>query len=334
MTGRKLVPKTFRLGMATVALSASVEAFRVSEGAVKAASLSSDREISGSGLSGKFTMGTVLDSRAARWSTVSDPATAAATDAERELAGLAARARHLAGSAALQARVAERRGAEARDRLRTTAALGAAAAVASLACAALAAVPAFAPDLVAPQICWAASAAAVLLGLVPAILLIATALGRPIGNDRAAAAVAAATAFATLGANVGRAIEALEADVYPEVARAVGALVHVLETEAGTAARSARPQATGVPPQPHQRIVPIERRVVVRTADGRKLIGTIADVSLSGVALTACLPRLATGETAMVGSRRAVVARLWERGIAFRFEHELEPATFDEAIVL
>ena len=140
--------------------------------------------------------------------------------------------------------------------------------------------------------------------------------------------------LATLGAGFGRAIEAVDGRAHPEVLEAVEALLGVLEREAGTMAQSGRPQGTALPARRHQRIVPLERRVVVTTTDGRKLIGTIADVSRSGVALTARLPRIAVGEAVTVGTRAATVARLSERGIAFQFVTELDPATFDEAIVL
>ena len=206
--------------------------------------------------------------------------------------------------------------------------------MASLGCSAVAVVPAFAPELVAPQICWTAAGVAVLLGIGPAVLLVANALGRSAFQDPSAATIGSTATLMTLGADFAQAIGSIEMAAHPEIARSVGALLGVLEREAGATAKSASSQGVDLAARRHQRIVPLECRVVVRTVDGRNLIGTIADVSLSGVALTACLPRLEVGDVAKVGSRPAVVARIWERGIAFQFDQELDPATFDEAITL
>ena len=64
----------------------------------------------------------------------------------------------------------------------------------------------------------------------------------------------------------------------------------------------------------HRRIVPRDRRVLITTTDGRRLRGTIADVSPSGVALTECLPRLFVGDRVLIGQTWAKVARCWDKG--------------------
>ncbi len=84
----------------------------------------------------------------------------------------------------------------------------------------------------------------------------------------------------------------------------------------------------------HKRVVPRQRRVVVKTADGRNLIGFIADLSVSGVALKERLPCLDIGDEVEVGRHQAIVRRRGERSTAFEFKNTLDESTFGERTVL
>ena len=82
------------------------------------------------------------------------------------------------------------------------------------------------------------------------------------------------------------------------------------------------------------RVRPRNTRVEVTTRGGHKLIGIVADVSITGVALQEPLPHHAEGDRVSVGSRPAIVTRVWEKGIAFRFDEEVDPDELNEDIVL
>lgn len=81
------------------------------------------------------------------------------------------------------------------------------------------------------------------------------------------------------------------------------------------------------------RIVPTQRTVEVRCADGRVLPGTIIDLSMTGAAIAAP-DRPAVGEAVTVGKRRATVVRQLESGFAVLFKLPFRPETFGRHVVL
>ncbi|TGD99855.1 PilZ domain-containing protein [Methylobacterium nonmethylotrophicum] len=81
------------------------------------------------------------------------------------------------------------------------------------------------------------------------------------------------------------------------------------------------------------RIVPTQRAVEVRRADGQVLPGTVIDISMSGAAI-AVDDKPAVGEAVTVGKRRATVVRHLETGFAVTFRLPFRPETFGRHVVL
>ncbi len=118
--------------------------------------------------------------------------------------------------------------------------------------------------------------------------------------------------------------------------RALELLVGGLEdAAAGSKAREIRIRAeTYGAMRRHERITPKETRVVVTTARGQSLRGTILDVSMSGVGIQGNFPGVTKDMVVTVGSRKARVARILSNGIACAFLVEIRDELLDEHIVL
>jgi hypothetical protein len=81
------------------------------------------------------------------------------------------------------------------------------------------------------------------------------------------------------------------------------------------------------------RIIPTQRAVEVRRADGRVLAGTGVDLSMTGAAIAVTdLPPV--GEAVTIGKRRATVVRHLQNGFAVTFRLPFRPETFGLHVVL
>lgn len=81
------------------------------------------------------------------------------------------------------------------------------------------------------------------------------------------------------------------------------------------------------------RIIPTQRAVEVRRADGRVLAGTVMDLSMTGAAIAVTdLPPV--GEAVTIGKRRATVVRHLQNGFAVTFRLPFRPETFGLHVVL
>lgn len=63
-------------------------------------------------------------------------------------------------------------------------------------------------------------------------------------------------------------------------------------------------------------------------------MGTIMDVSVSGVAVEGNLPRIPIGADVVVGSRKASAVRALPHGMAFKFDEPIPADLLDAEIVL
>ncbi len=84
----------------------------------------------------------------------------------------------------------------------------------------------------------------------------------------------------------------------------------------------------------HERIRPTNPRVIITTADDRKLRGILADISMSGAKVDGNFPGCRAGTFIMIGSTKAEVIRSLDNGIACKFAVEVPASKFDEDIVL
>lgn len=84
----------------------------------------------------------------------------------------------------------------------------------------------------------------------------------------------------------------------------------------------------------HKRIKPRHDRVIITTADRRKLVASVVDVSQSGAAVEGNIPRVPIGTEVMVGSHKARVVRMLPRGMAFEFVEPIPASLLDENIKL
>lgn len=91
---------------------------------------------------------------------------------------------------------------------------------------------------------------------------------------------------------------------------------------------------TGIEGRKHRRIVPRQRKVVVQTRVGRSLTGHIADISISGVALSDQLPRVAVKDEVLINGRAATIVRIWGAGVALEFKQHLKAEMLNEDLVL
>ncbi|WP_043540162.1 PilZ domain-containing protein [Salinarimonas rosea] len=83
----------------------------------------------------------------------------------------------------------------------------------------------------------------------------------------------------------------------------------------------------------HERITPIDKRVVLKLDEGITLEASLIDVSISGAGI-ALDKRPAIGAGLLVGSTPARVVRHFQNGIAVEFLLPISPDNFDENIVL
>ncbi|WP_237481839.1 hypothetical protein [Lichenibacterium dinghuense] len=249
-------------------------------------------------------------------------------------AATAERTRAAIGQAASRARVARQAFSAERARACRIDTAVAGAGLAGLACLSL--------PMAAVQAPWGGDCQS--LATIAGLLLLAlptvrAACGAGAREDTAdtllAAAAARAGAVVTLGNRLLRELrEAHGGPATSATLRLARGMLDAVEAEAESVAATAREGHARRAAARHARIVPRMRKVIVTTGDGRRLTGSIQDVSLSGVAFSEPLPRVGVGDMVGVGQRMARVVRTWERGLAMQFTEPLDRGTFDEWVTL
>ena len=254
-------------------------------------------------------------SRATRWQT--EAGSAVATDApETEPASaMAMLARTAAETALLASRSASDRLARARRGRRAR--IGASAGLGAAAVAVFCAFPmmAFAPPW--PLVFTGVSA----LAALASILLLRRQAFTTESEEAIAVVIAKDLALGALALRLGKMVALLEAEPAMSAGACLAELLAEADGEAaGSRARETRIRsATNVPSRRHERIVPRHRRVVLTTADNRKLLATVIDVSCSGVAVEGNFPGCGSGQLVRVGAKPARVVRVLSRGLACEF---------------
>lgn len=273
-------------------------------------------------------------SRAVRWGMHEPQARDGLRDdgAARAVAASVARAHRAAAIAAVQARNMAERSRTAASLAQSIGRHGIAAASLSLSCTGALLVPVLVPH----DCTFAVTLASFLLGLGSTFLFAFQAVRFGSKQEvRLSEASARAWAVSKFGERLARTIVEMGDAPDDSTIRAVVALVNYVEAEAGDLGRQEATTSSGISAlRRHKRIVPRQRRVIIKTTDGRNLFGTIANLSVSGVALSGTLPRVEIGDEVLIGRRAAVVRRRWEKGMVLQFKAVLEPDHFDEDIVL
>ncbi len=273
--------------------------------------------------------------RALRWTGIAEglPSDLAEGGEPRTVARNVARCHRAAASSALQARRHAARAGIAEQRARTASQLGIGAGCAGICCVAATLIP----GLIPYRFVIDASLSGMVFGGFPVAVLVARAARWTRAEDQVGPSTlsAKARALSKFSADLGQMFVDLGDKPDPASLRAADALLDLLEADVAALSRDGADQNGPAPTKRrHKRILPRHRRVIVKTGDGRNLVGTIANLSVSGVALSGRLPRLEIGDKVVIGRQQAIVARQSDRSTVLQFRSALDPSTFGVDTVL